>query len=263
MVRPADGVCCRSFRGSGGDSEHYLVVDAPPDRDLQTQLVCLAGRYREALESLRLPPESAVFRRLFVSDVANQTAQIRQTELYTPGDGNPVAVSLVQQPPANGSKIAMLAYHRHGRSPLRKRALGPHHVLVESNALGHLWSTRLCAHDDKGPGSAVRQTHVIFDELVDVLGANGATLAEHCVRTWIFVKDADVFYQDMVAARSALFARHGLTRDTHYLASTGIEGACTHRYDLVFMDAYSILGLMPAQMSYLNDFGQLLRHQGL
>lgn len=115
----------------------------------------------------------------------------------------------------------------------------------------------LCAHDDKGPGSAARQTHAIFDELVEVLGANGATLAEHCVRTWIFVKDVDVFYQDMVAARSALFARHGMTRDTHYLASTGIEGACTHRYDLVFMDAYSILGLTPAQVSYLNDFGQL------
>ena len=61
----------------------------------------------------------------------------------------------------------------------------------------------------------------------------------------------------MVAARTALFARQGLTRDTHYLASTGIEGACAHRYDLVLMDAYSILGLAPHQVSYLNDFDRL------
>ena len=77
------------------------------------------------------------------------------------------------------------------------------------------------------------------------------------MRTWIYVKDVDVFYQEMVAARTALFEQHGLTRDTHYIASTGIEGACAHRYDMVLMDAYSILGLQPGQVSYLNDFDLL------
>ena len=61
----------------------------------------------------------------------------------------------------------------------------------------------------------------------------------------------------MVEARTELFARHGLTRETHYLASTGIEGSCSHRYDTVLMDAYSILGLAPQQVSYLNDFDRL------
>jgi enamine deaminase RidA (YjgF/YER057c/UK114 family) len=74
------------------------------------------------------------------------------------------------------------------------------------------------------------------------------------VRTWIYLKDVDVFYRDMVESRSALFARHGLSSDTHYIASTGIEGACAHRHDLVALDAYSILGLAPEQTSYLNDF---------
>jgi enamine deaminase RidA (YjgF/YER057c/UK114 family) len=54
-----------------------------------------------------------------------------------------------------------------------------------------------------------------------------------------------------------LFARHGLTRDTHYIASTAIEGAGGGRYEVVTMDAYSVLGLAPAQISYLNDFDRL------
>ena len=61
----------------------------------------------------------------------------------------------------------------------------------------------------------------------------------------------------MIESRTALFERQGLTRDTHYIASTGIEGACGHQYDLVAMDAYSVLGLAPEQISYLNDFDHL------
>jgi enamine deaminase RidA (YjgF/YER057c/UK114 family) len=61
----------------------------------------------------------------------------------------------------------------------------------------------------------------------------------------------------MVDSRRKLFARHGMNGDSHYIASTGIEGACAHRHDLVAMDAYSILGLGPNQVSYLNDFDRL------
>ncbi|MBM3558157.1 MAG: hypothetical protein FJX47_21665, partial [Alphaproteobacteria bacterium] len=61
----------------------------------------------------------------------------------------------------------------------------------------------------------------------------------------------------MVKARRALFADHGMTKDTHFIASTGIEGACAHRYDLVSMDAYSVIGLKPDQVQYLNDFSRL------
>ena len=73
----------------------------------------------------------------------------------------------------------------------------------------------------------------------------------------LYVRDVDAFYQEMVDARTALFARAGLTRDTHFIASTGIAGACAHRYDTVLMDAWSILGLQSGQMSYLNAFDAL------
>jgi len=97
----------------------------------------------------------------------------------------------------------------------------------------------------------------VFQQLVDMLTAQGGTLAANCVRTWLYVKGVDLFYGDVVTARTRLFGRHGLTRDSHYIASTGIDGSCDHRFAVVVMDAYSVLGLVPDQISYLNDFDLL------
>lgn len=252
-----DGLAVHSFTGASGTREHYLTIEAPPDRDLAGQIDAIAQRYAAAMQALRLTPDSAVFRRLYLSDAPNQAAVVRQSSLFQEPLDSPVAVSLVQQPPLPVGKVAMLAYHLQAPDPIGKHALGPEHVVVEKAGLAHLWSTRLCAGSGSVPHATADQTRMVFDKLLAVLAENGATLAENCVRTWIYVKDVDVFYQDMVAARTAVFDRHGLTRDTHYLASTGIEGACSHRYDTVLMDAYSILGLAPAQMTYLTAYDRL------
>ncbi len=252
-----DGFASRSFCGADGSTEHYITVEAPPELDLAGQLDMLGRAYADAAAALRLPADSAIFRRLYLSDAANQAAAVRASDLFGEPAAAPPAVSIVQQPPLPGAKVAMLAYHLEGDAPVVKRPLAPGHLLVEKNGLGHLWSTGLCAGATAAPSPTAAQTDHVFARLTDVLAGNGATLADHCVRTWIYVRDVDVFYQEMVDSRTRLFARQGLTRDTHYLASTGIQGACAHRYDTVLMDAYSVLGLDPRQVSYLNDFDRL------
>ena len=249
-------VATRSFRGESG-AEHFIAIRAPAGFGFAEQLDQVRRRYAEARRTLGLGPETAVFRRVFVSDAMNQAAAVVDSDLVASAEDGPVAVSIVQQPPLPGAKVALLAYHIEGAAPVAKRRLSPNHVLVEKGALRHLWSTRLCAGADGSDVSPATQTRGIFDDLVGTLASQGGTLGDNCVRTWIYVKDVDVFYQGMVASRSALFNEHGLTRDTHYIASTGIEGACAHRYDLVAMDAYSVFGLAPGQMSYLNDFDRL------
>jgi enamine deaminase RidA (YjgF/YER057c/UK114 family) len=251
------GIASRSFRGRTGGAEHFISVEAPASLGLPAQIDFVERHYAGAQMALGLAPETAVFRRIFVSDVINQAASVRDSGLFGEPASSPVAVSIVQQPPLPHSKIALLAYHVESEAPVAKHRLSPKHLLVEKSGLGHLWSTRLCAGAYGSSASAVAQTREIFNELIDTLSSQGGTLRDHCVRTWIYVKDVDVFYQAMVESRSELFLRHGLTRDTHYIASTGIEGACAHRYDLVAMDAYSVLGLAPRQMSYLNDFDRL------
>ncbi len=257
MAYSTDGIAFSSFRGSSGSTEHYIAIEAPADLSLQRQIDAVARRYAEALQTLRLAPESAIFRRIYLSDAANQAAVLRESSLFLQPPHSPVAVAMVQQQPLPDSKIALLAYHVDSPEPVIKRHLSPGHTIAESGGLRHLWSTGLCAADSSQPGSTAAQTHEIFGQLIETLDGQGATLADNCVRTWIYVKDVDVFYQDMVSARTALFGRHGLTRDTHYIASTGIEGSCQHRYDTVLMDSYSILGLKPAQVFYLNDFDRL------
>jgi enamine deaminase RidA (YjgF/YER057c/UK114 family) len=207
--------------------------------------------------ALGLAPDSAVFRRVYVSDAPNQAPLVRASRLFSSREAGPVAVSIVQQPPLPGAKVALLAYHIDSPTPLAKRQLAPNHVLVEKASFAHLWSTQLCSAANEAPVPTAEQTREVFAALTGALAHQLATLADNCVRTWIYVKDVDVFYQEMVASRVALFEEHGLTRDTHYIASTGIEGACEHRYDTVLMDAYSVVGLADEQVTYLNDLSRL------
>ena len=250
-------VSIRSFRGARGGAEHFISVEAPAILGLGDQIGFVEARYAEARDSLGLAPETALFRRIFVSDAINQAAPIRESGLFGEPSESPVAVSIVQQPPLPDSKLALLAYHVASDAPVSKHRLSPKHLLVEKSGLTHLWSTRLCAGAYGSSASVAAQTREVFGDLIGVLSGQGGTLRDHCVRTWIYLKNVDVFYQGMVESRSELFAQHGLTKDTHYIASTGIEGACAHRYDLVAMDAYSILGLAPRQMSHLNDLERL------
>jgi enamine deaminase RidA (YjgF/YER057c/UK114 family) len=247
----------RSFRGTTGGTEHFITVQAPPGLGLAAQIAHVEQGYAEARATLGLAADSAVFRRILLSDAPNQAARVQESRLVRDPDAGPVAVSIVQQPPLPDTKLALLAYHLDAAEPVGKQQLSPEHLLVRKNGARHLWSTRLCTGATAEPISTASQTRAMFGNLTDTLSQHGGTLGENCVRTWIYVKDVDVFYQEMVASRTAVFAQHGLTRDTHYLASTGIEGACAHRYDTVLMDAYSNLDLLPDQVTYLNDFDHL------
>ena len=257
QTRIDEGTTAKSFRGAGGDAEHYIAVHVPAHLTFQEQLDLLQARYAAAQRALGLAPESAIFRRVFVSDAMNQAALVRGSRLVDEFAANPVAVSIVQQSPLPDAKLALFAYHVASDKPMTKKRLSPKHLLVEKADTAHLWSTRLCAGADAGPFSAANQTRSVFDNLIGAIEKEGGTLRDNCVRTWLYLKDVDVFYQDMVASRRDVFLEQGLTADTHYIASTGIEGACSHRYDLVQLEAYSILGLAPGQMSYLNDLSRL------
>ncbi len=256
----------RAFRGALGADEHFLSLHAPPEDDFESQLRALEAEYAALCARLDLTPESAIFRRVYLSDAQNQAAAVAASTLGGTAAEGAVAVSFVEQPPLPGAKLALLAYHVGGGGATSKRRLGRHHILAERNGSRHLWSGGLCGGANGGvqPGAAqpaASQTRAVFGDLVAALAGVGANLRDHCVRTWIFLKDVDVFYEEMVAARRALFAAEGLTAQTHYIASTGIEGACADRYDLIAMDAYSLPDLAPGQRRHLNDFSHLCATQ--
>ncbi|MFQ3270306.1 MAG: enamine deaminase RidA (YjgF/YER057c/UK114 family), partial [Lentimonas sp.] len=83
------------------------------------------------------------------------------------------------------------------------------------------------------------------------LEQNDLSFKDDCIRTWFYVKDIDYNYQGVVEARNQFFDELGLTPETHYVSSTGIEGREANPKTSVMMDAYSVGGLSQEQIRFL------------
>lgn len=238
MGKGQDGVCVRGFKPGGGSGECCLTVC--PDSTIagfEEQFRALMSAYTAAIAEMKgMVP---VFERYFISDAANQAECLRGLAGY-----RNCAVSIVEQPPLNGSKVALLAYLQENAEV---RNIGNGFFAVSRGGYSHLWSggMTVAGHDSK------QQTKELLVSYSEQIGEMSCSLAGNCVRTWFFVQNIDANYAGVVAARNEVFCSQGLTRDTHFIASTGIGGRTESKSSYVMMDAYSIAGLKPGQMTYL------------
>ena len=225
----------RVFRPEGNVPEYHVMLrltdtkyDAAEQfRRIETTILLLQERLQGAF---------LIWKRYFVSDAVNQSIFINSSDANS-------AVSVVQQPPLDGTKVAVwlyLASHVH----LTKDTQG---AIMEHAGYRHLYHTQIHSTES----DVTVQTKTVFDNYIQILAGKGCTLERNCQRTWVFVHDVDTQYAGMVDARSKCFENEGLTRDTHFIASTGIEGKYTHPGTSVFMDAYAIQGIQPEQVQYL------------
>lgn len=226
------------FSGADGVTEHHVTIQLvgdPPD-----PLSTLKEAYLRALARAGISPDGAVFRRVFCSDVLNQRDWFKAPE-WQP-------LSLVGQPPAPAAKLALWAWHvdlPDGPVPLRR---GDGHASWCHGELTHHWSTGLTGH---GPADAHAQSRHVLVDYDHWLEGHGLNLADHVVRTWWYVGAVDADYQGLVDARREYFETRGLTPDTHYISSTGIQGGLPERDAKVGMDAYTIAGLREEQIQFL------------
>ncbi len=237
------------FAVAGGAEEVHLHVLPGEGPSFEQQLGSLEAMYAAALGELRLDASTAVFRRVFLSDAANQEQRLRLSELGARDGGNPVALSIIEQPPLPELKVALWAYHVRGPHRLDKRATGSG-VALRRGDRTHLYLTQLGATESPARSSQ-DQTREAFDACLRTLGEHRASLSHDVIRTWLFVQGIDQHYQGMVTARRELFERHGLTNATHYIASTGIEGRPADHRRLVVLDAYAIAGVESGQIRHL------------
>lgn len=128
-------------------------------------------------------------------------------------------------------------------------------LCAQHNGYRHLWHS-----DQTSPfGDSAEQTKSILEEYQRELADQGLTMEKHCIRTWFFVRDVDTQYQGMVKARRENFAEQKMTRETHYLASTGIGGNPANTSALLQMGSYAIDGLSEGQQRYLYALSHLNR----
>lgn len=217
-------------------AEYHAIIHIEPKGEIfpgQYSRICKAEEL--LLQRPEISGSEIVFKRYFVSDSTNQKPWIK--------DSDSPKVSLIQQPPLDGSKIALWLYLAKGMEISAQHNC----VTASHNGYTHIYKMGMQSTD----GDSAAQTEKLLSDYEDALSKFGATLADNCIRTWFFVRDVDTQYAGMVKARRENFINQGLTEKTHYIASTGIGGLPAETKALVQLGTYALKGHETSQVKYL------------
>lgn len=151
-----------------------------------------------------------------------------------PADGNG-AVSVIGQKPLDGRETAVW------------------NVPFEDGDF--IWTAGLVPDDTSADSEG--QMRQILEKYEAMLASKGLSIKDNCLRTWIFVRDIDNNYSGVVKGRKDYFDGIGLTKETHYIASTGIEGNASDPSVLVTMDAFAVRGIDSRNVKYLQALDRL------
>jgi len=244
-------VKCSSFRNNAnGSEEFFFSVGTEKGASFKEGLKMLFKNYNAALRKCTLSQDTQIFSRYYLSDIANQKEELLQSRVYKLSQNG--AYSVIQQCPLNRGSIAFFAYHIKDKSnPFVKEFLKiddegwRNGVKVNRHHYGLFWVANFSGY---GPLDSFEQTNEIFSSYNNLINSNGMTLLRNTVRTWIYVRDIDNNYQGMTDSRKDYFFEQGLTKDTRYIASTGIEAKLKEPHSLVSMDGFSISNLEDGQI---------------
>ena len=205
-----------AFVVTGGVTEYHVMIHATdPKQTYREQMNVVLDAYAALLKK-ELSGAVAVFKRYFLSDAANQAELL----LAATAESSDSALSVVEQPPLDEVK--------HG-------------------VYRQLWM----GGSFNRAANSEYQMRLLLNDYAMQLMEEGCTLADNCLRTWIFVQNVDCNYAGVVKARNEMFVTQNLTENTHYIASTGIGGRHADPKALVMLDAFAVAGLKPGQIKYL------------
>jgi len=228
------------FPSQRSSSEHFFTVIPAAGKNFLSEAENLLEEYRGAMSGSGCSEQTELLLRFHCSDIVNQAPQLKKLLRSRRS-----FVSMIGQPPAEGSRITLEAWHILSMEK---------HFLSEHAVCGEFQNYRLFFFEG-GDSEAVGshdQTVREFSELGTELKKLGGNIADHTVRTWLYCRDVDNNYAGLVQARNRFFDTVGLTAQTHFIASTGIEGISAKPDRLVTMDSISIPELQPAQFQYLS-----------
>ena len=231
-----------------GAEEYFIGVSSKDESSFSDALESVYESYLNALEMLRVSDKSQVFIRLFVSDIANQKNELEHSKLFNFLEMG--AFSIIQQVPLNSGPISLFAYHVKGKTVREKK--------IFRSRDGWSNGLKLCGknydmlwignYSTISKSSALDQSKEILDTYNSFINNQSLTLLGSAIRTWIYIRDIDNNYQGLVDARSQYFQVQGLTPETRYIASTGIEALFKDTNSLVSLDALNISKLDPQQI---------------
>jgi enamine deaminase RidA (YjgF/YER057c/UK114 family) len=245
------------FKSKLAKNDEYFLAVNPASQDFKEALKETGRLYSNFLKKTKLSPDSQIFCRFFLSDMANQKEILLASKIMSAVKGS---FSIIEETPLNGSKVSMLSYHIDNKK-IKKEILSIKEDGGWRNGLklkGENYDLIYMGNmaDSKIFNPEV-QTKSIFDFYTAKLKELGCSLFHNCVRTWIFVRDIDNNYSGMVKARREHFAQNGLNKNTKFIASTGIEAKLKESRSLVSVDALAISNLKPEQMVRMEALSHL------
>lgn len=228
------------YNAGGEASEYHIIIHSTkPEDTYEEQLNAVLNTY-DYLLTQELKGAVAILKRYFLSDAANQA----DTLLVLTTEGSDCALSIVEQPPLDGTKIALWVYLL---TDVQTQVLHNGLFEVKHSAYRHFWGGSAFNR----AANSEYQMRLLLNDYAMQLMEEGCTLADNCLRTWIFVQNVDCNYAGVVKARNEMFVTQNLTENTHYIASTGIGGRHADPKALVMLDAFAVAGLKPGQIKYL------------
>lgn len=217
--------------------DKYIILKPQLKDNFDQRLIELEALVREYLDSEGREGRTLQWCKIFLSDAQNQYDQLIESELYQE-ILSVYASTIVEQAPADRSKITLL-------------------VKTSSEPAPYIFkSMRLTEGESRGTSSYL-QTMMLFEKYVRWLKEQNLRLDTHCVRTWIYVNDIDNNYAGAVKARNDIFQQHGLTIDTHFIASTGIGGASHIQSNQVAIDFLTYPQVKESDKTYLKALDHL------
>ncbi|MEA5006987.1 MAG: Rid family hydrolase [Rikenellaceae bacterium] len=227
-----------AFTKNKGVSEYNFFIHTSVSGTIGKQIASLHGALADILNRIEYKNVLPLFKKYFARDVSEVSSIISGKTEITPY----CTTSLIQQPPLDGSEIALWVFGVTDFSGSSDNVNDYSH-----NGYTHVWTAGIFSGIEPVKG----QTMEILEEYDRRLFAKGGSIKDNCLRTWFFVDEIDNNYSEFVEGRKRYFSSIGLDEKTHYIASTGICGSCGKNGSIVSMDAYALIGLDEAQVKYL------------
>ncbi|MCK9628506.1 MAG: Rid family hydrolase [Bacteroidales bacterium] len=227
-----------SFIKNEGVSEYNFIIHTTVPGTIREQISSLHNAIRDVFNREDYRNVIPLFKRYFVRDInIVSTILSEETEFI-----NDCALSLIQQPPLDGSEVAIWII---GVTDFKKDSLYEHSY--SHNGYTHFWLAGAYSNNK----TTKEQTISILKEYDSTLIGKVASIKDNCLRTWFFIDEIDNNYKEFVEGRKSYFSSVGLDEKTHYIASTGICGNNGKNGSKVSMDAYALLGHDKSQVKYL------------
>ncbi len=231
-------------------SEYYFAIDfGLSNSSLIEQLIFIMNKYCEYLSDENSYIDNTYYFKFYLSDIVNQKSQLDKFML----ENYPNIYYLsIGQKPTSGAKVALEGVFLKSMNAIEIINKGYYSALSTgdyTHIIGHISPEEV--------GSSYLETKNIFGQLNLKMHNRNATVEDNIIRTWFYIKDIDNNYQGMVDSRNEYFDNIGMNKNTHYIASTGIQGVNENHKSYITFNYLSMIGIHSDQIKYLKALNYL------